>query len=266
MHLHLTNSGAITLREPTDFRRLDVLVDDPQPEERLARSIARIGRREDEQHVRVVPALLRFLCGRAGDPDWEAGFAKMMDYAARSGWVDERGDLRVHITPNETDDVVSSDDFKTAMRALPAGISVISTGSGEAVAGIVVSSLTSITADPPLVGFFINQNSSCNEALLASGRFVANVIGETHNEVMAAFLNLPQGPERFAVGNWREGHGSMPVLADALASMECDIVFAQPIATHRLIVGKIRRTTCRASSPMVHFNAVTHRLVESGLQ
>jgi flavin reductase (DIM6/NTAB) family NADH-FMN oxidoreductase RutF len=152
------------------------------------------------------------------------------------------------------------------MRALPAGISIISTGSGAAVAGIVVSSLTSITADPPLVGFFINQNSSCNDVLLASGRFVANVIGESHNEVMAAFLSLPQGPERFTVGDWREGYGSMPVLVDALASMECEIVFAQPIATHRFIVGKIRRTTCRASSPMVHFNAVTHRLVESGLQ
>lgn len=263
MRLHLTNSGAITLRDATDFRRLDVLID-AQSEDQLNRSIARIGRREDEQHVRLAPAILRFLSGHAGEPDWEAGFIKMIDYATRVGWIDERGEVRAHITPNEAEEVVTLDEFKTAMRALPAGISVITTGTGEAVAGIVVSSLTSISAEPPLVGFFINQNSSCYPTLLASGRFVANVIGETHSDVMTAFLKRAQGPERFAVGNWREGLGSLPVLADALASMECDIVFTQSIGTHRMVVGKIRKTTCNAANPVVHFNAVTHRLSEVG--
>ncbi|MBN9428175.1 MAG: flavin reductase [Burkholderiales bacterium] len=263
MRLHLTNSGAIALRDAKDFRRLDVLID-AQSEDQLNRSIARIGRREDEQHVRLAPAILRFLSSHAGEPDWEAGFTKMIDYATRAGWVDERGEVRAHITPNEAEEVVTLDEFKTAMRALPAGISVITTGTGEAVAGIVVSSLTSISAEPPLVGFFINQNSSCYPTLLASGRFVANVIGETHSDVMSAFLKRAQGPERFTVGNWREGLASLPVLADALASMECDIVFTQSIGTHRMVVGKIRKTTCNAVNPVVHFNAVTHRLSEVG--
>ena len=100
---------------------------------------------------------------------------------------------------------------------------------------------------------------------MPSGRFVANVIGEMHGDVMAAFLKQPQGVERFTVGRWREGHASLPVLADALASMECDILFTQSIGTHRMIVGKIRRTTCSDSSPMVHFNALTHRLVPGAL-
>lgn len=264
MRIHLTSSGAIPLREPTNFRRLDVLVD-PQPQDRLARSIARIGRRDGDSHVRLHPAILRFLGGHAGEPAWEDGFAKMLAYASQAGWVDEQGLVRAHLVPNEADEAVSADQFKVAMRALPAGISVITTGSGEAVAGIVVSSLTSITADPPLVGFFINQASSANTLLLESGRFVANVLGEHHDEVMAAFLNLPQGPDRFAVGNWREGYSSLPVLGDALASMECEIVFAQPIGTHRLVVGKIRRTTCNTANPVVHFNALTHRLIEKAL-
>jgi len=261
MRVHLTNSGAITLRDAADFKRLDVLVD-PQAEDRLARSIARIGRREDAEHVRLAPAVLRFLSGHAGEPAWEANFAKMLDYAARAGWIDERGEVRAHITPNEAEEVVTIDEFKAAMRALPAGISVITSGAGQAVAGIVVSSLTSISAEPPLVGFFINQNSSCYPVLLDTGRFVANVIGETHGDVMTAFLKRPQGTERFNVGNWREGSGGLPVLADALASMECDIVFTQPIGTHRMVVGKIRKTTCSAADPVVHFNAVTHRLTE----
>ena len=261
MRIHLTSAGAITLREPADFRRLDVLVD-PQDDAQLARSIARIGRREDETHVRLAPAVLRFLSPQAGETDWETGFAKMIAYATKAGWVDDHGEVRAHITPNETEEVVTPAEFKAAMRALPAGISIITTGTGEAVSGIVVSSLTSISAEPPLVGFFINRNSSCHDMLLATGRFVANVIGETHDDVMAAFLRQPQGTDRFTAGQWREGYASLPVLVDALASMECDIVFTQSIGTHRMVVGKIRRTTCNAASPVVHFNAVTHRLVQ----
>lgn len=261
MRLHLTSSGNVAMRDPLEFRRLDVLVD-PQSEDRLARSIARIGRRDDPQHVRLAPAVLRFLSGHAGEPVWEAAFAKMLDGAARAGWVDERGEVRAHITPNEAEEVVTVDEFRAAMRALPAGISVITTGTGEAVSGIVVSSLTSISAEPPLVGFFINQTSSCYPVLLQSGHFVANVIGEGHSDVMTAFLKRPQGPERFTVGQWREGFASLPVLTDALASLECEIVFTQPIGTHRMVVGKIRRSTCGTVNPVVHFNAVTHRLTQ----
>ncbi|MGE0315703.1 MAG: flavin reductase family protein [Lautropia sp.] len=261
MRIHLTSSGAITLRDAADFRRLDVLVD-PQPDERLARSIARIGRREDDDHLRLAPAVLRFLSPHAGDAAWEAGFEKMIAFAGRAGWVDERGEVRAHLSFAGVDEAVSSDEFRSAMRALPAGISVITTGTGEAASGIVVSSLTSISAEPPLVGFFINQRASCHALLLESGRFVANVIGECHDAVMAAFLERPQGPDRFAVGNWREGNASLPVLVDALASLECDIVFTQSIGTHRMIVGKIVKATCGGANPVVHFNALTHRLAQ----
>jgi flavin reductase (DIM6/NTAB) family NADH-FMN oxidoreductase RutF len=52
----------------------------------------------------------------------------------------------------------------------------------------------------------------------------------------------------------------MPVLTDALASLECDIVWTQALGTHLLIVGKVRKTTCSQATPVVHFNAATHRI------
>ncbi len=262
MRLHLTSSGNIAMRDPMDFRRLDVLID-AQPAEQLERSIARIGRREDDSHVRLSPSILRFLSGHAGESAWEDGFRAMIDFAAKAGWVDEQGAVRSHLTPNATEETVTLDEFKSAMRALPAGISIITSGTGEAVCGIVVSSLTSISAEPPLVGFFINQGSSCREILLRNGRFVANVIGDGHDEVMKAFVERPQGVERFAVGQWRSGFGSLPVLTDAIASMECEIVFSQAIGTHRLVVGKIQRVTRGDASPVVHYNALTHRLAQA---
>jgi flavin reductase (DIM6/NTAB) family NADH-FMN oxidoreductase RutF len=264
MRVHLTNTGAITLLEPSNFRKLDVLVD-PQPDERLDRAIARVGRREGEQHVRLALPVLRYLSGHAGEPQWEDGFAAMIDYAVRAGWVDEQRHVRAHITRNDHDPVVSQDEFKAAMRALPAGISAVTTGVGDAVAGLIVSSLTSISAQPPLVGFFVNQSSSMHAPLMASQRFVANILGEEHGAVMSTFLSAPQGRARFAQGCWSEGQFGLPVLTDALASIECDIVCTQPLGTHELVVGKIRKATNCEANPMINFNASTHKLVELAL-
>ena len=259
MRIHLSNAGAVRLNDPADFRRLDVLVD-PQSCDMLERSIQRLGRREDDQHIRVSPSVLRFLSGQGGQSEWETGFANMLAYARRQGWIDEGGDVRVHLVQESDDVVVSAADFKAAMRALPAGICAVTTGQDDEVAGMIVSSFTSVSAEPPMVGFFAHQASSFTEPLLRSGGFVANVLGEEHHAVMSQFLNAPQGPARFGSGTWSQGTSRMPVLSDALASLECDIVWTQTLGTHHLIVGKVRKTTCSPATPMIHFNAATHRL------
>lgn len=260
MRVHLTNAGAITLCEPSVFNRLDVLVD-PQSPERLEQAIARIGSRDGAGHVRISPAVLRFLSGLAGAEEWERGFSAMLSYAASKGWLDDQGRVRAHLTFGDTDEVVSASDFKSAMRSLPAGISAVTSGSGDDVVGMIVSSLTSISAEPPMVGFFAHQNSSIRSKLLAHGRFAANVLGEEHREVISTFLSAPQGPARFSSGSWVEGERQVPVLSDALASMECDIVCTHSLGTHDLIVGKIRKTASSPANPVVHFNAATHSLV-----
>lgn len=259
MRFHLSDSGTLSLREPMDFKRLDVLID-PQPPEAVERAIRRIGQRESETHVRLAPSVLRFVSGHAGEPEWEEGFARMLDYAQRNGWVDEQGQVRAHISHGDQEEVVSIAEFKTALRALPAGICAVSTGQGDQVAGMIVSSLTAVCAEPPMIGFFAHRQSSFTAPLLESGRFAANVLGEGHDAVMAQFLQAPQGLARFSDERWHSENGQAPVLADALASMECDVVWTQELGTHVLVVGKVRRSRNSPSNPVVHFNAATHRI------
>jgi len=259
MQLHLTQAGAITLRDPLVFTQLEVRVD-PQDADQLERALARIGRREGPQHVWLAPAVLRFLSGHAGLSSWESGFAAMLDFARRKGWLSEAGELRAHLNFLPANEVVSVQDFKAAMRALPAGIAAITTGCGESAAGMIVSSLTSISAEPPLVGFFIHQDSSMRASLLESDCFVINVLGQAHGRVMERFLSEPQGAARLKAGRWRSDPDRPPVLQDALASLDCDIVCTQALGTHLLVVGKVRRTACALGEPLVHFNAATHSL------
>ena len=131
MQVHLTNAGAITLREPNVFNRLDVLVD-PQSDGQQAQAIARIGHREGEHHVRLAPSVLRFLSGHAGQPEWEANFAAMLDFAKSRGWINEAGEVRAHLIHRQEDAVVSVEDFKAAMRAYYTDTHNLAEGAGAA--------------------------------------------------------------------------------------------------------------------------------------
>ena len=92
MRFHLSDSGTLSLREPMDFKRLDVLID-PQPPEAVERAISRIGRRESDTHVRLAPSVLRFVSGGrfklAGF--FSGDFAEMV--GGFDGFVLERGGL-----------------------------------------------------------------------------------------------------------------------------------------------------------------------------
>jgi NAD(P)-dependent dehydrogenase (short-subunit alcohol dehydrogenase family) len=102
MRVHLTHAGGITLSEPSVFNRLDVRVD-PQAPQQLEQAIARIGQRDGAEHVRLAPAVLRFLSGHAGEAEWEANFDAMIGYAASKGWLDAQGRVRAHLNHGEAD-------------------------------------------------------------------------------------------------------------------------------------------------------------------
>lgn len=259
MQVHLTNAGAVALLHPTVFNQLEVLVD-PQSPEKLTQAISRIGHREGDDHVRLTPSILRFLSGHAGETEWEAGFSAMLNYAAQKGWINASGEIRAHLVFKKNEPLVSAEDFKAAMRALPGGIAAITTAFNSDVAGMIVSSLTSVSADPPMIGFFAHQNSSIHSPLMKSGRFVANILGEDHRDLMADFLQQPQGASRFTTGQWQQNEHKVPVLQNALASLDCEIVLTQELGTHLLIVGKVQKSSHAYGNPMVHFNASTHLL------
>jgi hypothetical protein len=58
-------------------------------------ALDRVGR-VDGDHVWLDRAWLQAQ-GRPDDPAWATGFAGMLGYAEKSGWVDDSGAIRAHI-------------------------------------------------------------------------------------------------------------------------------------------------------------------------
>ncbi len=101
MIIRITAAGETILRDPDDFRRFSIRFDPNARASEVAQAaLARIAR-PDEGAAWVSVAALRHLAPRSGDPEWEAGLARMIAFAQSRGWVDGHGGIRAHIEAAE---------------------------------------------------------------------------------------------------------------------------------------------------------------------
>jgi 3-hydroxy-9,10-secoandrosta-1,3,5(10)-triene-9,17-dione monooxygenase reductase component len=70
-----------------------------------------------------------------------------------------------------------------------------------------------------------------------TGRFGVNVLARQHERF--AVRATPPGADRFAGLHWELGRGGVPLLTDALASLECEIVAEHPAGDHWIVVGRV---------------------------
>ena len=143
-------------------------------------------------------------------------------------------------TPGLAGDVpaVSSETFRAAMRELASGVALATTAHKGARAGCAVSSFVSLSLTPPSLLVCLNDNSSTWRAIQASGVFALNILASDH-EALARRFSDPAltGGQRFAEGDWRAGETGAPLLADALAAIDCRVERVVPYATHVIVIG-----------------------------
>lgn len=154
--------------------------------------------------------------------------------------------------PGATDlDPLSPDHLRLALRAVPTSVAIITTtgDSGEPI-GVSVGSFTSISLDPPLVGFFIARTSSTWPKIAATGGFCASILG-SHQEDLCRLFATP-GADRFGTASWAPNIAGRPVMDGAVAWFECDVDQVVPTGDHDLVLGRV--TAMRAvedASPLV---------------
>jgi flavin reductase (DIM6/NTAB) family NADH-FMN oxidoreductase RutF len=83
--------------------------------------------------------------------------------------------------------VVGPEDLRGLMRHWPHGVSVLTVDFEGNRMGVTVSSLVSLSLDPPLVGVSIGKAASCYEILRTSGRWAVSLLGGDQGELAARF-------------------------------------------------------------------------------
>ncbi len=136
--------------------------------------------------------------------------------------------------------MVTGDALRSVMRRFPQGVAVLSVDHDGERMGVTISSLVSLSLDPPLVGVSIGKQASCYELIRGARTFGISILGSGHAHLA----------QRFAAGfpplvHWdgvetREGEsGFAPLLADARGWLECRIRDEQDAGDHTFFVADV---------------------------
>jgi 3-hydroxy-9,10-secoandrosta-1,3,5(10)-triene-9,17-dione monooxygenase reductase component len=85
-----------------------------------------------------------------------------------------------------------------------------------------------------------------------AGRFGVNILGRQH-EPFAKRATSARA-DRFAGLDWELGAHGVPLLTNALATLECEIVAEHPTGDHWIVVGRVNDVrTSPLKDPLVFF-------------
>jgi flavin reductase (DIM6/NTAB) family NADH-FMN oxidoreductase RutF len=141
-----------------------------------------------------------------------------------------------------------------ALGRVPSGIFVVTARRDDEETGMLASWVQQCSFDPPQLTMAMRRDRAVLDWLEIGSRFTVNVLGEDQKALVSHFgkgFRLDQ-PAFEGVTVIRED-GAAPLLADALACLDCEVVARLLAGDHELVVGRVLSGRVHGDTrPMVH--------------
>lgn len=161
--------------------------------------------------------------------------------------------------------------FRQAMSRWATGVTVIGTSHDGRNGGLVASSFTSVSADPPTVLVCVDRRSRTLPLLEASGSFSVNVLSSDQEEVFRVFAGMAGDvADKFVAADTPviTAVTGAPILARALAWFDCRTVAMHPGGqSHLIMVGEVEScwvTNDEDVQPLLYYSRDLRRFATLG--
>ena len=136
---------------------------------------------------------------------------------------------------------VSTDEFRGAMRHLTGGVSIITAGRGDDISGMTVTSVSSLSVDPPSLIVSINRAASSYQLIKRHGVFGVNILTADQLDIAERFTGKGglKGAERFAGAEWTTRASGVPLLVGALTAIDCEVEEVIERHSHAIVIGRV---------------------------
>ncbi|MDO8861897.1 flavin reductase family protein [Haliea sp. E1-2-M8] len=152
-------------------------------------------------------------------------------------------------------------ELRNALGRFATGVCLITavTEEGEALA-LTANSFSSVSLDPPLVLWNLQNNSEVFGAYSGARNYAINVLAGNQQELSSRYARKGDhllDPEHFTPGE----NGGAPIIHDALVSFECSLDATHPGGDHLIIVGRVDAMHVRPEGePLVFFSGAYRAL------
>ncbi len=158
--------------------------------------------------------------------------------------------------------------FKDLFRGHPGGVAVITADAGDGPVALTATSVSSVSADPPLLTFSISALSSASTTLQRADTVVVHLLDA--DDLDLARLGATSGLDRFANrAAWSRLATGEPVFAGVRAWVRCAVIGRMDAGASTVIAAHALEATIDRGGPgddevnaLVYHNRTWHRLDE----
>ncbi|MEO6248980.1 MAG: flavin reductase [Sphingomicrobium sp.] len=144
------------------------------------------------------------------------------------------------VTLAENSPGIDEQQYRQVLGQYPTGVCVVtSTGADGTPAAMVIGSFTSVSIDPPLIGFFPDRSSKSWLKVAAANRFCVNILSVEQENVCRTLAS--KDPDKFsAIAHQSSALGS-PILDGAVAWIDCELHSVREAGDHFAVLGLVRQ-------------------------
>jgi flavin reductase (NADH) len=133
--------------------------------------------------------------------------------------------------------MAEDEDLRGLMRYWPHGVSVLAVDYEGDRMGVTVSSLVSLSLDPPLIGVSVGKQASLYELMRNAGAFSISLLGADQEDVARQFAAGRPPLVHWQGVETREGRFA-PLIENALGWIEARTVAAHDVGDHTFFVAE----------------------------
>lgn len=152
--------------------------------------------------------------------------------------------------------IVDPNDFKAALGAWAAGVTVVTTKHGDLVYGITASSFSSLSVDPLLVLICVANSNHLATMVQEAKRFAVTILAEGQEDISAYFATSGRDPAKAfdAQIDWHEWRTGAPIIRGGIAHLDCELEQAIPGGDHTIVIGRVVGAAANPDAkPLVYF-------------
>ncbi|MEL4898206.1 diflavin flavoprotein [Crocosphaera sp. Alani8] len=140
-------------------------------------------------------------------------------------------------------------DLDKAIGRISSGLYILTATKGELKGAMLASWVTQASFEPPGFTVAVAKDRAIESLMQVGDSFVLNILEEgNYQSLMKHFLKrFRPGADRFEGVNVQTANNGSPILVDALAYLECEVVTRMECSDHWIVYSKI--TNGRVSNP-----------------
>jgi len=155
-----------------------------------------------------------------------------------------------------------SQDLREIMRRWVSGVAIVTAMQEDIKHGMTVNSFTSISLDPAFICVTLAHPTRTHQLVISSGLFGVSILSAAQIEIANRFAgNGPQPEDRFEGVALISFSTGIPLLADGIAWLECEVKQQFEMPNSTLFIGEVLFSTqADRIEPLVYFNRDYRRL------